>query len=207
MNVPIIFEDEWILVVDKPAGLLTVPVSATGSRSLTGILNNEHRKKDTPRFYPCHRLDRDTSGLIIYAKGKSVQKKMMELFAARQVDKFYIAFIQGRLSSKTGKFEKKIENKQALTAYRCLETRNNFTVVEARPGTGRKNQIRIHFASSGHPLVGEDRFAFRRDFALRGKRAFLHAVKLGFRHPVTGEQINLSVDLAADMKNFLEKHQ
>ena len=98
MNIPIIYEDDWLLVVNKPAGLLTVPTPRNESRTLTSILNQDAKERGLEfKLYPCHRLDRDTSGLIIYAKGPSIQKQMMDLFRQRLVSKKYIAFVHGKL--------------------------------------------------------------------------------------------------------------
>jgi 23S rRNA pseudouridine1911/1915/1917 synthase len=206
MEIPVIFQDEWLLVVNKPAGLLTIPGHKNDNLTLTSLLNTEFKDKDaTAGFYPCHRLDKDTSGLIIYAKGKSNQQKTMALFHGHKVKKTYIAFVHGKLEKPQGEIKQRIEGQPALTRYRVVEQRNDFAVVEAQPFTGRTNQIRIHFKSIGHPLVGEKKFAFRRDFDLRANRLCLHAQKLEFPHPLTGKIILLETGLPAGMKNFLEK--
>ena len=91
MNIPVVYEDDWLLIADKPAGLLTIPSPGKVRRTLTGILNEDLKKKGLLyRLHPCHRLDRETSGLIIYAKGKSVQKKMMDEFRNGKVKKTLI---------------------------------------------------------------------------------------------------------------------
>jgi len=196
MNVPVIYEDDWLLVVDKPSGLLVIPTPKNEKRTLTSILH----------LHPCHRLDRETSGLIIYAKGKSVQKKMMDEFKQRKVKKTYIAFVQGILSKNQGQMQNPIEGQNAITKYKVIQRKKDFTVIEVMPLTGRTNQIRLHFKQIRHPVVGETRFAFRRDFALKAKRLCLHAKALEFIHPVTKKYINLSIDLAKDLKEFLDSH-
>ncbi len=208
MDIPIIFQDEWLLVVNKPAGVLTIPAAQKNETfTLTGLLNSEFKEKDAQAgLHPCHRLDRDTSGLIIYAKGKSIQQKAMALFHSRKVKKTYIAFVQGRMERASGEIKQRIEGKPALTRYRVIEQKDGFAIVEARPFTGRTNQIRIHFKFIGHPLVGEKKFAFRRDFSLKANRLCLHAQGLEFPHPVTGKLISLKSELPQGMKNFLEKH-
>lgn len=185
-----------MLVVDKPAGLLTIPTPKNEPRTLTSILG----------LYPCHRLDRETSGLIIYAKGKSIQKKMMDLFKEKKVSKSYIAFVQGRVTGLQGEIKNRIEGLSAVTRYRVIEQRNNFSIVRVSPVTGRTNQIRIHFKLIGHPLLGEKKFAFRRDFKLKANRLCLHAKALEFIHPVSHKVISLDSELPQAMKNFLEKH-
>lgn len=206
MDIPIVFQDEWLLVVNKPAGLLTIPAQGSETQTLTGLLNDDFRDKLTSHLHPCHRLDRDTSGLIVYAKGKSVQQKMMALFHGKKVKKTYIAFIQGTMEKAQGEIKHQIEGQPAITRYRVIEQRRGFTVVEVEPLTGRTNQIRIHFKSIGHPLVGEKKFVFRRDFKLKANRLCLHAQGLEFFHPVTGKTISLMSGLPLGMKNFLDKH-
>lgn len=196
-NIPVVYEDDWLIVYDKPSGLLVVPTPKKESRTLTSITGN----------YPCHRLDRETSGLIIYAKTKNIQDKMADEFRRREVHKTYIAFVQGRLHKAQGQINSRIENQEALTKYKVLEQRSNFAIVEVKPLTGRTNQVRIHFKAIGNPLVGEDRFAFRRDFKLRFKRLCLHARALEFKHPISGKEIKLEIDLAQDLEKFISENK
>jgi len=207
MNIPVVYEDEWLVVVDKPAGLLTIPSPRNENRTLTSILNEDLKERGLSyRLHPCHRLDRETSGLVIYAKGKSIQKKMMDEFKERRVGKRYIAFVQGAAVKEQGEIKRPIENRPAVTKYRVSQRRKDFTVVEITPLTGRTNQIRIHLKSIGHPIVGETKFAFRKDFLLRAKRLCLHARDLEFLHPVTKKAVRLSVGLPGDLNDFLDKH-
>ena len=207
MNIPIVFEDDWLLVVNKPAGLLTVPTPKNESRTLTSILNqNAEDKKLKYHLHPCHRLDRETSGLLIYAKGKGIAQKMIGAFRDRLVGKKYIAFVHGKLPQPQGTISSAIEGKNALTKYRVIQEKSNYSVVEVAPVTGRTNQIRIHFKSIQHPLVGEDKFAYRKDFVLRFKRVCLEAKELNFKHPITGKDLKISLDLAPELSDFLLKH-
>ena len=208
MNIPIIYEDDWLLIVNKPAGLLTIPTPKNEQRTLTSILNDDLKKKGLLyRLHPCHRLDRETSGLIIYAKGKSIQKKMMQEFKQKRVKKKYIAFVQGPLSKKQGEIKNSIEGLSAITKYKVIERRKDFSVVEVQPLTGRTNQIRIHFKQIGHPILGETKFAFRRDFKIKAKRLCLHAKNLEFIHPVKKKMVFLSCELPSGMKDLLERNQ
>lgn len=207
MNIPVVYEDDWLLVVNKPAGLLSVPTPKNEPRTLTSILNQDGEEKGKKhRLHPCHRLDRETSGLMIYAKAKSVQKKMMDAFRDRLVSKKYIAFAHGKLSHSQGQISSAIEGKSALTKYKVIKEKSNYSVLEVAPVTGRTNQIRIHFKNIQHPLVGEDKFVFRKDFALRFKRLCLHAQELEFTHPVTQKHLCLRLALPIEMKEFLEGH-
>lgn len=195
------------MVADKPSGLLVIPTPRNEQRTLTSILNEDLGKRGLSyRLHPCHRLDRETSGLIIYAKGKSVQKKMMDEFKHKEIKKTYIAFLQGILSKNDGQIDNPIAGLSAITKYKVIQRRKDFTVVEVMPLTGRTNQIRIHLKEIGHPIVGETRFAFRRDFALKAKRLCLHAQTLEFMHPVTKKNIFLSSILPQDLKKILNSH-
>lgn len=197
-NIPVIYEDPWFLIVDKPAGLLTIPTPKKEPRTLTSILRP---------YRPCHRLDRETSGLLIYAKGKSTQKKMMEVFKQKKVKKKYLAFIRGVPKKLKGEIKNPIEGHYALTQYRIINRKNNFSVAEVIPQTGRTNQIRIHFKQIGHPILGETKYAFRRDFKIKAKRLCLHAKGLEFLHPITKEVIRLDIGLPKDLTEFLERQE
>jgi len=207
VNIPIVFEDDWLVIVDKPSGLLTIPTPKKEKRTLTSILNEDLEQRGILyRLHPCHRLDRETSGLVIYAKGKSVQKKMMDEFRDRQIKKTYIAFVAGLPAHDQGQITSNIEGASALTTYKVIGRKSGFSVVEVSPLTGRTNQIRIHFKEIGHPLLGETKFAFRRDFTIKAKRLCLHAQALEFRHPESGKIIRLEAALPQDLTAFLNKH-
>jgi len=207
VNIPVVYDDDWLCIVNKPSGLLVIPTIKNEQRTLTSILNDDLKsKKVSYRLHPCHRLDKETSGLIIYAKGKSTQKKMMDEFKQREVKKTYIAFVQGKLLQNQGRITRPIEGSSAITKYKVLETKKNFSIVEIQPFTGRTNQIRIHFSFINHPIVGETKYAFRRDFALRGKRLCLHAKSLEFVHPITKRMISLNIELPTDLREFIKNH-
>jgi 23S rRNA pseudouridine1911/1915/1917 synthase len=207
VNIPVVYEDDWLLVMNKPAGLLTIPTPKKESRTLTSILNADLKERGLfYRLYPCHRLDRETSGLVVYAKGKSMQKKMATLFKNKEVKKIYVAFVQGLVSCNQGEIKTPIAGLSAITRYKVMQRRKDFTVVEVKPLTGRTNQIRIHFKQTGHPLLGETKYAFRRDFKLRAKRLCLHAKTLEFMHPLTKKVICFTAPLPADIQDFLNKH-
>ena len=201
-NYKIVYEDEAVLVVDKPPGLLTIATPKKEKYTLSSLLN----------AYPCHRLDRETSGLILFAKTKGIQQGLMDEFRNRKVKKRYIAFAQGILKQKSGIISRKVQDnpyepaRPAFTKYRVVEARNGFSIVEVVPVTGRTNQIRIHFKQLGHPLVGERRFAFAKDFKIKFRRVALHAADLGFIHPLTGRAMSFHSELPADMQEFLKNH-
>lgn len=208
----IVYEDDYIFIINKPSGILVVPTPKGETNTLTDLLNQElDRRGAQVQAYPCHRIDRETSGLIIYAKSKPVEQAMMEQFKKHLVKKTYIAFAHGivRKNSDTLKGnvynQKRRKTELMITKYRVIERRKDFTIVEVKPFTGRTNQIRIHFKELGHPLVGESVYAFRKDFKLKFKRTALHAKALEFIHPVTGIKMNFDLPLADDMVNFIQK--
>jgi len=208
----IIYEDDWLLVVDKPSGMLVIPTPKKETNTLTDLLNKDMDSRGVEaNAHPCHRLDRDTSGLIIYAMGKKTQALMMDEFKKRRVKKRYIAFAHGRVKNDFGAIEspiysrKKRRKEAAITRYKVIERKKDYTVLEVEPVTGRTNQIRIHFKELGHPLVGEDVYAFRRDFKLRFKRVALHAKSIEFTQPLTKKHLRFDSPLPADMQNFLQR--
>lgn len=206
MNIPVVYEDAELLVLDKPSGLLVIPTPKKERRTLTSILN-ENLENAGFHLHPCHRLDRETSGLIIYAKGKSIQKKMMDEFKSRSVKKKYIAFVRGAPAKSQGEINKPVERKPAVTRYKVIEKRRDFAIVEVVPVTGRTNQIRIHFKQIGNPILGERKYAFRKDFQVKARRLCLHARDLEFKHPAAGKVMRLHSPLPEDLKKFLSGHK
>lgn len=205
----IIYEDAELLVVDKPSGMLVIPTPKKETNTLTDLLNKELDMRGIEaNAHPCHRLDRETSGLIVYAKGKSVQQRMMDEFKNRAVKKTYIAFAQGSVKGPSGTITRNIYDKNkgksisAITKYKVVERRESFSVLEVEPITGRTNQIRIHLKDIGHPIVGESIYAFRKDYKLRFKRVALHAKRIEFKHPVTKELMVFESPMPKDMENF-----
>lgn len=203
----VLYEDERIVAVEKPAGLLSVPAPGKAGRSLEEIMAPLLLSRGLKyRLYPCHRLDVETSGVILFAKGRAARSAITDLFRHRKVEKTYIALVQGQPAREEGILTRKLEGRSARTEYQVRERRGLYSIVEVRPVTGRKNQIRLHFKAAGHPLVGETRFAFRRDFPLPVRRLMLHAGGLGFIDPWTGEARQILSALPGDMQNFLEKY-
>ncbi|MFA4984643.1 MAG: RluA family pseudouridine synthase [Candidatus Omnitrophota bacterium] len=207
MNIPVIYEDEWFLVADKPAGLLVVPTPKRETRTLTSILNEDALLKGySCRLYPCHRLDRDTSGLIIYAKGKAARKKMEDIFRERKIKKSYFSLVSGIPPKKESRITALVFGLSATTDYRVVKKWKDFSELEVNPLTGRTNQIRLHLKQLGCPILGDYRFALRRDFKIKAKRLCLHAKSLEFTHPFTGSRICLEAPLPQDLRGLLQRH-
>lgn len=219
-SIRILYEDDYYIVFDKPPGLLVIPTPKNEQATLVNIVNQQCRSEpNTSRLHPCHRIDRETSGAIIFAKGKRCQKLMMDLFKQRAITKKYVAFVHGELPGRQGEFKKPIKDMRqkkfggrqprgrgAVTRYSVLKVHRQFSVVEVQPVTGRTNQIRIHFSEAGHPLVGDRKYAFARDFSLKFRRTALHAASLEWVHPVTRKNVVVQSELPKDMAEFLVKH-
>lgn len=189
--IDIIFEDEHLVAVNKSPGILVIP-------ALTNIVS-----KIAGKVYPCHRLDRDTSGIVLFAKDKETEQKMFLQFKQRRVKKKYIALVSGCPREGSGIIDKRVEGIPAITRYRVMAKRAGYSVLEVEPITGRTNQIRIHLKSIGHPVLGERKFAFGKDFKVKFRRTALHAREISFVHPVTGKPIILRAILPEDMKKMI----
>lgn len=216
----ILYEDEHFIAFFKPAGLLTVPTDKRGhaDQTMSDLANIQYANRpgmsEGMKIHPCHRLDRDTSGVILFSKGHRAEELMAELFRQKLVKKKYIAFVHGRLQRPKGEIRSRLQEDKfsrdpdqvSVTRYQLKQQRRQFAVVEVEPLTGRTNQIRIHFAEMGHPLIGENKFIFRKDVDLKFKRTALHAWELYFKHPITGVPVSITAPVSLDMQNFLDKY-
>ncbi len=208
----IVFDDEYLVVVDKIAKLLVQPSPKKEIHTLTSLL----AKHLNCRVFPCHRLDRQTTGLVIYARTKDMQDKMFKQFKDRQVKKKYYALVKGRMNKKKGKISGKIIDREgrqfgekarpAETFYRVVSVYPDFSFVELQPFTGRTNQLRIQLSQTGNPILGERKYARGKDFSLNFRRLALHAFYLEFRHPLSNDRLEIKIDMPGDMKEFLKKY-
>ena len=207
---PILHEDEDLVVVSKPSGLLSVPTPGAEGSTLPGVLAAEGR----PGLLPVHRLDRDVSGCVVLAKHEAVRAALENLFRGRAVKKVYWALVRGRLRPESGAFEEPIldagataridaRGKPATTRWRVLAHHRATSVVEVELVTGRYNQIRLHFAHHDQALVGERKYARGKDDPLRAKRVALHAWRLAFPHPLRGHRIEVEAPLPEDLRALL----
>jgi 23S rRNA pseudouridine955/2504/2580 synthase len=220
LELPILFEDEHILAVDKPAGLAV----HGGSGIAHGAIERLRAGRPQAKFLELvHRLDRETSGVLLLAKKRAALTALHEDLRERAMDKRYLAGVAGRVRDKmrrvkaqlrkfsTGEGERRVavderEGQEAETIFRLLARNDEFSLLEAELLTGRTHQIRVHLAHIGHPVLGDDKYG---DFALnkalrkRGlKRMFLHAAELSFVHPATGERVTVRSPLPADLEAF-----
>lgn len=212
-----LYEDGDIKVVNKPANMLVHPTSSHQSEpTVVDAIRAETTDDDAVRPGIVHRLDRNTSGLIILAKSKPAKEYMQRQFAERKVQKTYLALVIGHLNNPKAIIKvplgrsknhplKRVadpEGKTAETAYTVLESIGNYDLVEARPATGRTHQLRAHFAHLGHPIAGDKLYGA--DALLRLGRYFLHAAKLEFNAP-NGTHVDVEVPLPKELEAALQK--
>ncbi|HEY9160104.1 MAG TPA: RNA pseudouridine synthase [Desulfomonilia bacterium] len=197
-----VFEDACIVVVEKPYGLLSIATDKEKDRTVYRILSDQ-AKKIHPKnlIFIVHRLDRDVSGLMVFAKKKDIQQRLQEAWDKDVIERKYVAVVEGVVKEDRGTITSWLkENKarimyssdipddgqKAVTHYRVLKRAKNLTLIEVSLETGRKNQIRVHMKDIGHSIVGDVKYgAHRKDLGRLG----LHAFVLAFRHPVTGENL------------------
>ena len=215
--VPVLYEDEWLLVADKPAGMPVHPSRGHSTGTLVHALLG-HGLAGGEDFRPgvVHRLDKDTTGLLVVAKSPDVHRRLVAMMRRRAVDRRYLALVHGSFASETGTIEAPVGRdpvrrrsmtvggiaaREARTHFRVVERLGDFTLLEVRLETGRTHQIRVHFLAIGHPVAGDPTYA-RRD-ALDLGRQFLHSHRLSFTHPVTGQVIEVESRLPDDLAEVL----
>ena len=229
----IIFEDDDLVILNKPADFLTIPDRFIADKpSLVSFLKN--RMEDV---FIVHRLDRETSGVIIFAKNKEAHRSLSMQFEHRTVDKIYLALVEGNLNKEEGEIDHAIatnmrasgkmiiakRGKKSLTLYKVIERFKNYTLVEANIKTGRTHQVRVHFQSIGYPLAVDKLYGRNDEFLLstikkkkyrRGKdaverplmsRTTLHALKVTFTHPTSQEVMTFEVELPKDFRAVLNQ--
>jgi len=216
---PVAFEDAALLVIDKPSGVAV----HGGSGVSYGVIESLRAARPQTKYLElAHRLDRDTSGLLIVAKKRSALVELHRMLREGQVHKTYLAVVRGALAKKTLELRESLhkyvsasgerrvsvheEGRAALTRVRKLRSSNDFSLLEVELLTGRTHQIRVHLAHAGHPIIGDDKYG---DFPLNHQlkqRLLLHAARLAFKHPVSGESVKLESPLPAEIKAFVQAH-
>jgi len=215
-------EDEHILVLDKPAGLAV----HGGSGISRGVIEEMRVLRPSLKFLELvHRLDRETSGLLILAKKRAALVSLHAALSAGEVRKIYTLLVKGRFPRGRRQVDASLDKyllpggdrrvkvsssgQQARTIFKRIESAGEYSLLEAELLTGRTHQIRVHAAHLGHPIVGDDKygdFALNKAMARMGlKRMFLHAARIGFRHPGTGEPMQLEAPLPPDLERFLDE--
>jgi 23S rRNA pseudouridine1911/1915/1917 synthase len=232
----IVYEDDEIIVVNKPAGMVTHPGAGARSGTLANALvyhfNQIGRqlpgRGGSSRPGIVHRLDAGTSGLIVAAKTDRAHLSLAEQFESRAVFKSYTALVYGAVKEDAGKIEAPIgrdprsrvkmavtrDGRPALTLFRVVERFDEFTLLDVEIKTGRTHQIRVHLAHIKHPVVADSTYEAGRARAIKNARLraaiaklgrpFLHAARLSFKHPATGEQMDFTAPLPPNLQSFLE---
>jgi len=226
-NIPLklAYSDDHIVVIDKPSGMVVHPGAGRTHGTLVNALLYhfpelaEVGPKERPGIV--HRLDKETSGLMVVVKTQKAQKELQRQFRMREVNKHYLGLVWGKMPEKKGEITWSIgrhakhgermsvktkKPRTAETQYSVKEEYPEFSLLEIKPVTGRTHQIRVHFSASGHPVIGDTRYG-RRKAKIRCPRLFLHSYWLSFIHPETRERLEFSTPLPEDLKNFLEKQK
>ncbi|MBI2856995.1 MAG: RluA family pseudouridine synthase [Chloroflexi bacterium] len=217
----VVYEDKDILVVDKPAGMVVHPAAGRREHTMVNALLARCPELavgavSTDRPGIVHRLDKDTSGLIVVARTETARESLVAQFRAHSLAKKYVALAVGHVTPDRGVIDAPIGRdpahrkrmavveggREARTGYRVLEYRNGYTLLELTPETGRTHQIRVHLAAIGHPVAGDRVYGGR---SPRVPRQFLHASALGFQHPTTGEALAFSSPLPEDLRAVLDR--
>ncbi len=216
----VLFEDDDLIVINKPADLTVHPGAGQREHTLVNALLSHCTTlsgiggKERPGIV--HRLDKETSGCLVVAKNDIAHRELSKQFAARTVEKIYLALVAGKLRKPTGVIEENIgrhpvqrkrmsvsskRGRAAKTEYRVIRSSDQASLVECRLHSGRTHQIRVHLHHLGHPVLGDKIYAPR--FAKNFHRQMLHAWKLGFRHPCTGEWRSFEASLPADFNEAI----
>ncbi|MGZ4169693.1 MAG: RluA family pseudouridine synthase [Solirubrobacteraceae bacterium] len=213
------YEDDHLIIVDKPAGLVVHPARGHRTGTLAQALAGRAAGGEDPyRAGIVHRLDRDTSGLLVVAKSDEVHRSLKALLAARTLRREYLTLVEGRPPALTGTIDAPIgrhrqervlmsidtdEPREARTHFEIERMLSGATLLRVVLDTGRTHQIRVHMAAIGHPVCGDPQYGTAGEYGL--ERQFLHAARLAFAHPVTGEEIDVSSPLPADLTAALAR--
>ena len=214
MDLRIAYEDEHLVVVDKPAGLVVHPAPGHATGTLVhGLLEHDVAGGDEDRPGIVHRLDRDTSGLMVVARSEEAHRRLQELVRAHELERHYLALVVGKPRSRTGRIEAPIGRdrrepmrhsldtdspREAVTHFEVLELYPRHSLLDVRLETGRTHQIRVHLNAVGLPVAGDP--VYGRPHELGLGRQFLHAARLAFTHPFTGERVEVESPLPEDLQ-------
>jgi 23S rRNA pseudouridine1911/1915/1917 synthase len=219
MDVPVAWEDEHLLVVDKPAGVVVHPAGGHTSGTLVhGLLALDVAGGDEDRPGIVHRLDRDTSGLLVVARSDESHARLQELVRRRELERHYLALVRGRPRSRSGRIAAPIGRdrsdrsrhsldtatpRDAVTWFELVELLPEHALLDVRLETGRTHQIRVHLEAIELPVAGDPVYGVAGDLGL--DRQFLHAARLAFTHPFTSERVEVESPLPADLASALER--
>ncbi|MDD3678885.1 MAG: RluA family pseudouridine synthase [Patescibacteria group bacterium] len=219
-NIKILYEDNNILAVDKPAGLLVYSpkhFKEAEDALIDQVLSYLNLKKKSERAGVVHRLDRDTSGVILFAKNKEAETKLKKIFKDRKIKKYYTVLVKGRISPEKGiiniplgraskdrlRVVPSSSGKPSETLYRVINyfKREDLSLLEVELKTGRMHQIRVHFSAIGHPVLGDSSYGGKSE---KINRQFLHASKIEFIDPFNDKNLKISSKIPKDLAGFFE---
>lgn len=203
LEIPVLYHERGLLVVDKPAGCLVVPAPGRSGPTLVDHLS---RQLDAT-VMPVHRLDEDTTGAMVFALQDDVRESMEQVFREHAIEREYLALVASAPSPPAGRIESNLAEggdgivrvvprggQRAITHYRTLARRGRCCLVACRLETGRRNQIRVHMAALGCPIAGDRKYGFRARPEESFRRPMLHSWRLGFAHPLTGQRVAVCVE-------------
>lgn len=213
----VVFEDEQIIVVNKPSGLLTIATNKEKEKTLYHIISDYLKSKDkNARVFIVHRLDKDTSGIVIFAKNEKIKNQLQENWNEYVTLREYVAVVHGKLKNSSGRVVQTLketktnlvyvsrngDGKEAITNYKVIKENDNYSLVNINIETGRKNQIRVAFASMGNPIVGDKKYSNIKDSE---GRLYLHANRLKIYYPTIKKDILFEVANPTEFKKIMNK--
>jgi 23S rRNA pseudouridine1911/1915/1917 synthase len=202
----IAYEDEHLIVVDKGPGLVVHPSRGHREHTLSQLLAPMLAGGEAERAGVVHRLDRDTSGLLVLARSEEALRRLQAALAERQIEREYLALVEGRPPSRTGTIEAPIGRDPRVRTRMAVGgagQREATSLLRLRLETGRTHQIRVHLQAIGHPVAGDPEYGTAGLLGL--ERQFLHATRLAFEHPINGGQVEVQSPLPADLQSALER--
>jgi 23S rRNA pseudouridine1911/1915/1917 synthase len=197
-----VYEDEDLVVVEKPAGLLAAPTPESDRNNLASLL--ERRESNGPRILVVHRIDLETSGLMVFAKTPHANRVLSDRFKAHDLERAYLAVVTGSFPDELALIDKPVNGRAALTHVAVRERfGTRATLIACRLETGRTHQIRLHVLAAGYPVIGDDRYGV--PFSPSAPRMALHATTLGFAHPSTGAPLSFSSPWPGDLAAWTDR--
>ncbi|MDP4125709.1 MAG: RluA family pseudouridine synthase [Bacillota bacterium] len=216
----IVFEDPYIIVIEKQAGLLSIATATEKEQTAYSILSDHVKKRDPKnKIFVLHRLDRETSGVMMFAKSEKIQKSLQDAWKEAVLERTYVVVVEGNVTKEQGTitswltesktfmmYSSRTPNggQKAVTHYKVLKKNKHYSLLEVRLETGRKNQIRVHMKDIGHSVIGDKKYGSTKHPL---SRLGLHARVLAFRHPVSGEEVRYETDIPKEFLNLFKSFE
>ncbi|SHI71783.1 RluA family pseudouridine synthase [Desulfosporosinus lacus] len=213
----IVFEDPYIMIIEKQAGLLSIATATEKEQTAYSILSDHVKKRDSKnKVFVLHRLDRETSGVMMFAKSEKVQQLLQKAWKEAVLERTYVVVVEGMVTKEEGTItswltESKAfimyssrtpnDGQKAITHYRVLKKNKHYSLLEVKLETGRKNQIRVHMKDIGHSVIGDKKYGATKHPI---GRIGLHARVLAFKHPITGEVVRYETDIPKEFLNLFK---